>query len=430
MRNLFTLFGIIAFLGLFSSCNNDDESITIHEYMSEKKSTEVYFIKNYKTRACDVNGNMWSSKPATITAEEAAEVLAYIATDPDYCDSLPNFTRYFIQHVGGAHHMYSYTDWNGALHTGINGTAGFENLQILENNGQWIHVNNFNAGKCDNSATNNSALMTDGFNGIKALAEYTSSWVDAYRVYYYKGYYYIGLDFYAKKGDGIVPNDNIYDDWVLKIIPENNTNGTPDDDDDDDDDNGNSGTGDNNDDDSTTKGNGEVEFDIHQQEHNEWNEIKTTIHLRDSVNVRVVIPVPCEYIAIPDDFNIRTGLDFTYITEKEDIEYTVAGQTFETEVIINHTTEGIEILIEGTQCKEALKVARAVYEDGLTFEIHSYVYNIADDMQLWNWMKRTECPQTSFEKWPKSGDCCTHTFGEISSAYYKEENFKYDKKAE
>lgn len=26
--------------------------------------------------------------------------------------------------------------------------------------------------------------------------------------------------------------------------------------------------------------NGEVEFDIHQQEHKDWNEIKTSIHVR------------------------------------------------------------------------------------------------------------------------------------------------------
>jgi hypothetical protein len=235
--------------------------------MTEKKSSEVIFIKNKKTRACDVNGNMWTSKPAMVTAQETAEVLAYIATDPDYCDSLPDVTRYFIQHVGGAHHLYSYTDHNGALHTGINGTAGFENLQILENSGYWVHVNNFNAGKCDNSATNNSALMTDGFNGIKAMAEYASSWVTSYRIYYYKGYYYIGLDFSAVKGDGSVPGDGCYDDWVLKIIPEGSgssgNGGNGDNGDNGGDDNGENGDDDDVDGDSIIPGKGEVEFDIH-----------------------------------------------------------------------------------------------------------------------------------------------------------------------
>lgn len=431
MKKFLNLFCLIALVGAFSSCSSDDDGLKIPDYMSETKSTEIYFIKNQKTRSfteygCDVNGNMWANKPATITATEVAEVLAYIASNPDYCDALPNYTRYFIQHVGGAGKSYSYVDWNNALHTGINGTAGFENLQILENNGQWVHVNNFNAGKCDNPATNNSALMTDGFNGIKAMAEYASSWVESYRIYYYKGCYYIGLDFSAVKQDGKVPADGIYDDWVLKIIPEGGN-----------DDNGDNGdNGEINSDtiivngDSIVPGEGEVEFDIHQQEHNEWNEIKTTIHLKDSVNVRLLIPISCEYIAVPDDFDIRAGLDYTAITERKIVEFTVAGQQFEVEVLINHIKEGIEILIEGTECKEALKVARAVYDDGLTFEIHNYVYNVVDDETIWSWLKTTESPQTSYSKWPQGGDCCTHTFGQVSSAYYQNETVEHDKKVQ
>lgn len=452
MKSLIKLFGLMVMVGMFSACSNDgdSESLDIPKYMSEKKSTEVRFIKNVKTRACDVNGNMWTTMPATVSAQEAAEVLAYIATDPDYCDELPEYTRYFIQHVGGAGNEYSYRDHNGAEHKGINGTTGLNNLQILENSGWWIHVNNFNAGKCDNPATNNSALMTDGFNGIKAMASYSGSWVESYRIYYYKGSYYIGLDFYMIKGDGQVPADGIYDDWVLKIVPEgiSDDNGDSGDNGDDNGDNGDSGddNGDNGDDNGDSGddtgdsndpvpapvifGKGEVEFDIHQQEHTDWNEIKTTVHLRDSVNVRILIPVPGEYIAVPDDFDIRSGMDYTYICEKEVVKYTVAGQEFETEVLINHTAEGIEILIEGTQCKEALKVARAVYADGLTFEIHSYIYREVDDEAIWGWLKTTECAQTSYSRWPVSGDCCTHTYGQVTSAYYPEEGIEYDKNVE
>lgn len=430
MKELLNLFGFLAIIGMLVSCSNDDtiNGITIPEYMSETKSSEVYIIQNAKKRGameygCDVNGNMWTQKPNLVTEQEVEEVLAYIATNPDYCDTLPRYTRYFVQHVGGAHHMYSYTDWNGALHTNINGTAGFENLQILENNGQWIHVNNFNAGKCDNPATNNSALMTDGFNGIKAMAEYASSWVETYRIYYYKGFYYIGLDFSAVKGDGKVPADGIYDDWVIKIIPEDNINGKPDNGDDNSDDNGDDNK-------PVIIGKGEIEFDIHQQEHKDWNEIKTSIHLRDSVSVRILIPIPGEYIAVPDDFDIRAGMDYTHIEEKQFVTYTVANQKFEVEVIIKHKLEGIEILIDGTQCKDALKVARAVYGDGITFEIHNYVYNIVDVHTIWGWIKTTECPQTSFEQWPKSGDCCTYTYGQVSSGYYIEEKIPHEKKVE
>ena len=232
MKKLLIFFGLFATVTMFASCSNDDKDngITIPEYMSETKDSKIeVYVKGERifkngTRGqmeygCDVNGNMWAQKPHPVTEQEVNEVLAYIANYPNKNTSLPKYTRYFVQHVGGAHHKYSYIDKNNALHEGIDGTSGFEHLQILENNGQWTHANNFNAGKCNNKDTNNSVLMTDGFNGIKALSEYASSLSDAYRIYYYNGFYYVGLDFSAKKGDGEVPADGIYDDWVVKIIP-------------------------------------------------------------------------------------------------------------------------------------------------------------------------------------------------------------------
>ena len=457
MKNYLKLFGLTVVLGAFTACSSDDESVAGPQYLTQKKSSKVsVYIEKAKTRGCDVNGNMWANKPAPVTAAEVQEVLAYVAANPGATVEWPGYTRYFIQHVGGAHHLYSYTDHNGALHTGINGTAGFENLQVKENSGNWQHVYNFNAGKCDNAATNNSALMTDGFQAIKAMAEYASSWVEAYRIYYYKGFYYIGLDFSTQKGDGSVPGNGIYDDWVVKIVPEDGgssegsneggNEGEGDGGDDNGDDNGNNNDGgddnggneggnDDGNNETVTPGNGEVEFDIHQQEHKDWNEIKTSIHLRDSVCVRVLLPIQREFVAVPDDFDIRAGLDYQQIVEREIVKYTVAGKEFETEVRINRVNEGVEILIDGTLCKEALKLAREKYDDGITFEIHNYVYVHADDAEIedeliWSWLKLTECPQTSFYQWPTSGEWCTHTYGQISSAYYPEETISYDKNAE
>ncbi len=459
MKNLFKFFGLAVIIGAFTACSSDDETLSpAPQYMNNKKKSVVWAgVKNQevalqqtKTRGCDVNGNMWATKPAPVTAEEVQEVLAYVAANPGATVEWPGYTRYFIQHVGGAHHLYSYTDHNGALHTGINGTAGFENLQVKENSGNWQHVYNFNAGKCDNAATNNSALMTDGFKAIKAMAEYASSWVEAYRIYYYKGFYYIGLDFSTQKGDGSVPGNGVYDDWVVKIVPEgsetpdggdDNGDGGDDNDGDDTEEGGNTGgdggdtEDDGNDEGETTPGQGEVEFDIHQQEHKDWHEIKTSIHLRDSVCVRVLIPIQREFIAVPDDFDIRAGLDYNNIVEREIVEYKIGEQWFTSEVRINRAPEGIEILIDGTQCKEALKMARETCGDGITFEIHNYVYAHADDAELdneliWNWLKLTECPQTALYQWPGFGEWCTHTYGQISSAYYPAETIAYDKNAE
>lgn len=174
------------------------------------------------------------------------------------------------------------------------------------------------------------------------------------------------------------------------------------------------------------KGKGEVEFDIHQQEHNTWNEIKTSIHLRDTVNVRVFLPVDGEYVAVADDFDIRTGTEYAYLTEKFEAEYTVGDKLYTTQVQVNHLPDGIEILIEGSTCAEALKEARRLYDDGITFEIFSYIYPVNASAEenhatVWNWIKQAECAQTTFTEWPKSGDHCTLTYGQVTSAYFDEE---------
>ena len=141
MTNLFKFFSLAVMIGAFTACSSDDETLGVApQYMSNKKSSVVLAsVKNQpsavqqtKTRGCDVNGNQWASKPELVTATEVSEVLHYIANNPNATVEWPGYTRYFIQHVGGAHHLYSYTDHNGALHTGINGTSGFENLQVLK----------------------------------------------------------------------------------------------------------------------------------------------------------------------------------------------------------------------------------------------------------------------------------------------------------
>ena len=74
MKNLFKIFGFVAIFGLFAACSSDDDaSVGKQIAQSLKKSSEVYFIPNVKARGCDVNGNMWESKPAMVTAEEVAE---------------------------------------------------------------------------------------------------------------------------------------------------------------------------------------------------------------------------------------------------------------------------------------------------------------------------------------------------------------------
>lgn len=152
---------------------------------------------------------------------------------------------------------------------------------------------------------------------------------------------------------------------------------------------------------------GHVEVDVHQQEHKDWNEIKTSIHLRDTVAVEVFLPI--DYQELADDFNIRLGYDYEYVTELKNSKITIDGQVYEFKVNIKHEPTGIRILIEPN--KEALIAARKKYEDGITFEVHSYITSGIDNATIWSKLKKTTVTTTPY----------TTKYGQITSAYYEDD---------
>lgn len=421
------------------SCSSEDIETTgniltenAQKYGTQSSEVNFYFGGNKiaGSRGCDVNGNMWGAEmPEYPTEEEKAGILDYVRKNPGASVEWPGYTYYFVQHVISAHNNYSYTDWNGAQHNNIDGSAHLNELQIKENNGNYTHVNNFNEGKCDNAVTHNSALMTEGFQGARTHESYGGANVDNWRLFYWNGNYYLGIDYKMVKGDGKIDPDGIYDDWIVKIIPgKGETPVVP----------------------STPDPNpapkpeptptptpeptpvvreGEVEFDIHQQEHKDWNEIKTSIHVRDTAAVHVFLPIPMESQAVADDFDIRTGNVYQYV-ESFEAKFEFAGKEFSFPVEINHTDTGIDILIDCTtaEAKEALKLARGVFDDGITFEIHSYVNPDVATEQIWNWLKTVKLPSTKTSQWPQDGDISTHVRGQVSSAYHMDEMIHFDER--
>ena len=428
-------------LGMVSCISEDIETTgnilteNAQKYGTHSSEVNLYFGGNkiVGTRGCDVNGNMWGAEmPEYPTEEEMAGILDYVRKNPGASVEWPGYTCYFVQHVISAHNKYGYTDKNGAQHNDIDGSEHLNLLQIKDNNGNYTHVNNFNSGKCDNAATHNAALMTDmtqGFQGARAHDSYGNTDVDNWRLYYWNGNYYLGIDYKMVKGDGKIDPDGIYDDWIVKIIPgKGETPVVP----------------------STPDPNpapkpeptptptpeptpvvreGEVEFDIHQQEHKDWNEIKTSIHVRDTAAVHVFLPIPMESQAVADDFDIRTGNVYQYV-ESFEAKFEFAGKEFSFPVEINHTATGIDILIDCTtaEAKEALKLARGVFDDGITFEIHSYVNPDVATEQIWNWLKTVKLPSTKTSQWPQDGDISTHVRGQVSSAYHMDEMIHFDER--
>lgn len=434
------------------SCSSEDIETTgniltqnAQKYGTHSSEVNLYFGGNkiVGTRACDVSGNMWGDiMPKYPTKEEEAGILDYVRNNPGASVEWPGYTCYFVQHVISAHNKYGYTDKNGAQHNDIDGSEHLNLLQIKDNNGNYTHVNNFNSGKCDNAATHNAALMTDmtqGFQGARAHDSYGNTDVDNWRLYYWNGNYYLGIDYKMVKDDGKIEPDGTYDDWIVKIIPgrgvtpvvpstpdpnpapkpEPTPTPTPEP--------------------TPVVREGEVEFDIHQQEHKDWNEIKTSIHVRDTAAVHVFLPIPEESQAVADDFDIRTGDAYKYVehkssenkyVEKFEAKFEFAGKEFSFPVEINHTATGIDILIDCTtaDAKEALKLARGVFDDGITFEIHSYVNPDVATEQIWNWLKTVKLPSTKTSQWPQDGDISTHVRGQVSSAYHMDEMIRFDKR--
>lgn len=424
------------------SCSSEDIETTgniltenAQKYGTHSSEVNLYFGGNkiVGTRGCDVSGNMWGDiMPKYPTEEEKAGILDYVRKNPGASVEWPGYTCYFVQHVISAHNKYGYTDKNGAQHNDIDGSEHLNLLQIKDNNGNYTHVNNFNSGKCDNAATHNAALMTDmtqGFQGARAHDSYGNTDVDNWRLYYWNGNYYLGIDYKMVKGDGKIDPDGIYDDWIVKIIPgksetpvvpskpdpnptpkpEPTPTPTPEP--------------------TPVVREGEVEFDIHQQEHKDWNEIKTSIHVRDTAAVHVFLPIPMESQAVADDFDIRTGNVYQYV-ESFEAKFEFAGKEFSFPVEINHTATGIDFLIDCTtaEAKEALKLARGVFDDGITFEIHSYVNPDVATEQIWNWLKTVKLPSTKTSQWPQDGDISTHVRGQVSSAYHMDEMIHFDER--
>ena len=136
-----------------------------------------------------------------------------------------------------------------------------------------------------------------------------------------------------------------------------------------------------------------VEIDIHQQDHYDWNEIKTSIHIRtDCESLKINIPLDYETIVEQDDFAIRV-FDYNYK------EYAISTE-------ITHDENGITINITNIPA-DLISELKTKFGDGLTIEVHSYC-NTSD---YWEKLKKSCVVST--------GKPCTVN-GQITSAFNDE----------
>lgn len=134
---------------------------------------------------------------------------------------------------------------------------------------------------------------------------------------------------------------------------------------------------------------GNIEVDIHQQEHSDWQEIKTSVHVRDLVNeITIELPFEYEHIAEADDFAIRTyDLNLESKVFINGTEYAL-DSTNPIKVTIEHKADKAVFTIKCNDAKY-LAALRKEYGDGATVEIHTYPKDLTKE-EVWAKLKNAK----------------------------------------
>ena len=328
---------------------------------TEQRSTEVY------VQGADV---AYSSTRAM--TEQTAEAYFFIRIDNTApgLGGLPNANSYFPQTARGESVFsennkglvdlnYPYFKTSSAYEKYVYDTTGETTLKALVGNAPTIEQLV--------AANKNSRLNLNG----KDLSEYKIIW---YVVKKYEGVWHV---------DGILTKKSTTD--VSEVLPDiDNENKDLDNDKDNKPDLPAVTPGE-----DIKLGDGNVEVDVHQQEHSTWDEIKSSIHVRDLVDeVKVEIPLEFAHVAEADDFQIRT---YDYALESKVYlggkEYNL-DDTNPIHVTVEHQATKVVITVS-CKNKEYIKKLREVYGDGITVEVHTYAKGL-EKTEIWDRVKQTK----------------------------------------
>ncbi len=129
------------------------------------------------------------------------------------------------------------------------------------------------------------------------------------------------------------------------------------------------------DDDDVTKGNGSVEVNFSIDEKDDYKKQGTathlSVHVRDTTDFKIVIPVPAEVLCNKDDMMLVQKHEegkYVYNERNDQMSIIVNGQTVK--INVKYAADGMTITSEGINA-ELLKYLRTTYGDGLTFEIRN-----------------------------------------------------------
>ena len=346
-----------------------------------------YKVQDYQNTGAEhrpASYNLFADKaPAqgngeAVTDAERDAVFAYLENHPNEGSTEFNHYNYFIQFVGGSKKNYTTTeDQNGYPQTVWGATNQMNQIKFKNQNGEYIHINDYNANYGPRALVLN--LKITG-------ASYEDSWGDKNKTkedkyLFYEIEYngqknlYLCFDYATEKNSGeTFAGDGVYDDYVIKIIPgcdeEEVTDPDPVDPVDPvDPDPVNPDDPTEPDEPAVVVTNGHVEVNLSVKANTP--DSKLSVHVRDTCDFKVFIPVPAQYYCSADDM---------YIVEKhyENMSYNSLATTMEREIVGNKVTLNVTYAAEGIYIEsnginaEVLEYLRNVYGDGLTFEVNNY----------------------------------------------------------
>ncbi len=129
---------------------------------------------------------------------------------------------------------------------------------------------------------------------------------------------------------------------------------------------------------------GSVEVNLalnEEKEYGDWIESHLSIHVRDTTDVTVFLPVEAEYYCEMDDMAIilKHDKDFIYRETTEVLSMQIGK--YDVTLTIVYSADGMKISTSGINA-ETLKYCREKYNDGITFEIYNYYNSALDRNQL------------------------------------------------
>lgn len=245
----------------------------------------------------------------------------------------------------------------------MTGSNQIDYIELVNQDGVAKHINDYNANYGPRALVLN--LKITGANYHDSWGDKNQTKTDKYKFYTInyngKDNLYLCYDYATSKNSGeTFDGDGVYNDYVIKIIPacdEEVIDPDP--------------TPDPSDPVVVTKGH--VEVNLAANDHKDEESSKLSVHVRDTCDFKVFIPVADTYYCAKDDMYIveKHYENMTYNNLATAMERTIDGQ--KVTLNVTYAQEGIYIESNGIN-STVLKYLRNVYGDGITFEINNY-YN-------------------------------------------------------